>query len=713
MSGPFLESGAREITLHERAETFAVVARFLNCQPIVLSDAPRDLPLVADRWGLTELFEAVFKHAEERVHSHGDIPPIPAWRLVEQFVPIMSVVDVPDRFKKYIAMRLALEMKDINEAFKEKLAKVELLEDECCTGCGEGVACRRRKVEKKDGEPGGEVRNASVKSLTYAPSAPEGDPEPVVEGDQDVAAPAAEGETAPAVTCHVGSAAATDADDVEAGAAGGGPQLIHDEANADIDETPPGIVEAQPATAETQSGSEPPAAAESEPTSDDPPHTATEGAAAAASSQLPVTPVASEVNGSLPQPTPEAEANGPGEATDAEGDAVMAPSGEGVVAEGGTTNDEAEEGSTEEPNENLILAGSVEGVEDDIDADAGEAASVGFAASVGGDDELIDEGVDTPPTVEELRQPWHDQFDIWKIFEQRKMMKYVVHYMSHYGNVDYTLFVLDIVLRELEPILNDEEAIKLLREIDWDWEGPSHEALQCPASEKWSARAWRLIAFAQSGFEGTGSDIRLSWKYNGLVHDITERAKQLLNKNDSEANSTDSSDVESESGFSVKWDRRSGSNDLEFSLALNCSDLDQQSPEPLYLSIRLLEREEMPLDMKNSKRDVALRIKVIESGCGCAIRDDDGFQGFTVSPTRTSSKSSVLSSFKKHGDKYQIFGSEELVSWMLRHTPQCGLLFHVRLYVFPLADDEEEEDEDEQNQYAEECTCGFCECDEC
>lgn len=103
ITAPFSEASNNSVMLQESFDTFQVIRNFLYCQPIDMSTVPHDMPLVADRWGLRTLFDACFAWAELD-------PAMDTSLMLQKFIPIMSLVKVPDRFKTFFAIRLALGM---------------------------------------------------------------------------------------------------------------------------------------------------------------------------------------------------------------------------------------------------------------------------------------------------------------------------------------------------------------------------------------------------------------------------------------------------------------------------------------------------------------------------------------------------------------------------------------------------------------------------
>lgn len=318
-----------------------------------------------------------------------------------------------------------------------------------------------------------------------------------------------------------------------------------------------------------------------------------------------------------------------------------------------------------------------------------------------------------PPYPTEVKD-WHKEFDVWHVFLQQKMMRLFVHYLSNYGSRDYRVFLLDLILGKLEPTLeDDEEVVELLRQVDWFWEGATYDMLTPELTGRWTARAWRLLALAQLQSDRQGVDVRMTWRYGRLRQDLIARAAQLANKTDeSDGNSTHTSDDEDDLEFSMEWEERAGDQGFDFGMSLHCTDLDLNEMSPLTLNIRLLERMGEVFDKRAGRREVTTRIKVIESGCGCSLGDGDEFQGFTASPTMNAEERvSELESFRGGGCRFTIMESEQLEEWMKKHKIQCGLVFQVRLYIFPGEEGRRRGEGGEDSK--PKCVCGYCDYDDC
>lgn len=89
----------------EYPDTFRFIRQFLYLEPIDLSCAPPDLPLSAARWHLPVLYDAYFALAER-----PSLPPLSA--LLSRWIPIMTVLPIPETFKPVFLLRLLAHLDD-------------------------------------------------------------------------------------------------------------------------------------------------------------------------------------------------------------------------------------------------------------------------------------------------------------------------------------------------------------------------------------------------------------------------------------------------------------------------------------------------------------------------------------------------------------------------------------------------------------------------
>lgn len=778
VSGGFKEAEQTSITLHECFESFDVIRKYLYCEPIHMDQVPEDLPLVADRWGLTTLFEACFTHAEERAHTHKGIPRMPASQLVIRYLPVLATVDVPARFKSYIALRIGVELTDIDQYFEENPIRDIGLGDVCCVDHDQDTLCRRRRKGICAGEhetPCVTVDNATAKPNPDPDASPEqtsSSTTPAAANDkkpeQSADAQGAEQSTVnqnghsskepePQETSVETKTAADLTSKDEATAETAGTQTdstdevtgdTRDQKNAPVEEkTPDSVRSAAPAAVASD---EKPV-----PVEDDiaPKNVNSEEKGTDADADKPGKPKEEDAS---PKPSEPPVGNDVGDAIEPQGGPSQTSTKPAPDAAGAETTDQAAEGAEADqsvgetsnpPADEPTATSASESAPAEQDANSDSSSIVAPDLDMSSDSGGYDSGVPAnassgddsdnhsklskeecvttikidkekmmeiynSPTPQ--RQDWHEKYNIWEVFYSRNMLRQVIHYVSHYGPGDHTPLLLDVILRQMEKQLSDDEIVTFLREIDWDWENPSCRILQMRGCESWSMRAWRLLSCAHIAFNGNGTDLRMSWNYTNLFSDMQSRAHELANRTTNESDSDSSqSAADDETEFAEEWNHTVKDDEFEFTMALQCDCMVMEHLAALFLRIQLVEDDNNPIEKTTGRREVVAKIKVVESGCGCGLdKLTQGKRlGFSAHPTKVSDERMDLWSYRQKGYSFRVMSADELKSWIDRHSPQCGLVFQVRLYVFPLAD--ENEDEEEKASVAVGCTCGYCECDDC
>eukprot|EP00177_Eucheuma_denticulatum_P002173 GFKZ01003890.1.p1 GENE.GFKZ01003890.1~~GFKZ01003890.1.p1 ORF type:complete len:766 (+),score=97.61 GFKZ01003890.1:192-2489(+) len=671
ISPPFAESRQSSITIHETPSTFAYIHRFLTCQPLCLNNAPSELALAADRWQLTTLFDALFLHAEYRANPLKSLPPLHTGDLIIRFLPIMSVVPVPERFKRFLALRLALDLELVDTFFETRHRRADL-DNSCDVNHDPGVACRRRKVDCSI------PPHTAPDTTSEASTSDQPVPEVRI---QDI------GNDASASVANAGGIG-------ESGATTGAPAAPPQEHSSDM------LWNGAASSSATASGSASGAfpAEENEGRCQNPCQNGV--------------PSVGDGNGQLNvQVGASVEASGVGGGVEA----TEQPATESDALEGTLTAGQVESSGAASQGSYLSYGQGSEGGQSngaggnwamdglEVEEDAGD-----------GEDGIGKPCAPAPPYPTDVKE-WHKEFDIWQVFLQQKMMRLFVHYLSNHGSRDYRVFLLDLLLGKLEPgIKDDEEVVDLLRQVDWFWEGATYEMLTSELTKGWTPRAWKMLALAQLQTDRKGVDVRMTWRYGRLRRDMLTRAAQLANKTDeSDGISTHSTDEEEDLGFSVDWEERAGDQGFDFGMSLHCPDLDPNDMSPLTLNIRLLERMGEIFDKRAGRREVTTRIKVIESGCGCALEDGDEYQGFTASPTMNAAERvTELHLFQQRGCRFTIMEGEQLEEWMKKHKRQCGLIFQVRLYIFPGEEARRLTEGPQNSEPKPKCVCGFCEYDD-
>ncbi|KAI0562508.1 hypothetical protein FGB62_58g030 [Gracilaria domingensis] len=364
-------------------------------------------------------------------------------------------------------------------------------------------------------------------------------------------------------------------------------------------------------------------------------------------------------------------------------------------------------------------AGSNAGSNADDNSNADVESDVVDSASLAASEEPELPVYEVDPSESEPKE-WHKTFDVWNVFHQRNMLDDVIHFMSNFGCDNYIALLLDVILKQLEPTLSDDEILRFLRKCDWVWDAPAFSVLS-ELGKNWGQRAWRLLACARTGYYGEGREYQMFWNYTHLAGHIRLRAAEVANKgSDSESESSHSSAPDD--GFTAIWGQKVMDDEFEFTMSLNIGDVGEPWDDlsPLYLKIRLLEKEDSVISAESAKRKVTARVNVIESGCGCVLGGDAPKVGTTASSSDGTLIRSVIDGFRfmngspsgTGGYSYSVMNGQVLKSWLEKHTRHCGLAFHVRLYVAPCNEDDSDTSSESSQEVAE-CTCGYCVCAGC
>lgn len=108
--------------------------------------------------------------------------------------------------------------------------------------------------------------------------------------------------------------------------------------------------------------------------------------------------------------------------------------------------------------------------------------------------------------------------NLWTVFLSQGLLRPIIKHITMLTAQDRTEHVLDIVLRQPDGKISDEETIGILRTINWE-SSDSAALLNKPAVENLSANAWRFLARAQTSALRRGCDtLSFLWTFHGL-HD--------------------------------------------------------------------------------------------------------------------------------------------------------------------------------------------------
>lgn len=253
-------------------------------------------------------------------------------------------------------------------------------------------------------------------------------------------------------------------------------------------------------------------------------------------------------------------------------------------------------------------------------------------------------------------EPTEDPSDnIWQIFHTHDMLRDIVRHITHFSSRDHTLLLLDVIINQLEDHLNEEDAQKLLSELDWSSSGCA-TALNAPLTSDWSPRAWRVLARAQAISSRRGyEDFRMTWKCKLGEMLATPRSPAV-----SESDPFD-------------WQGH------QFVLALSQRHVVANRFSSLLLGIRLKPNLNQAQSRFAPYR-VYARVSYVDDECVCGCNRREGYLGQETKPYTGKHESVHLSSLVGgRALRYTIMTSVELRRWMKRHSESCGIRFQVRL----------------------------------
>lgn len=262
-------------------------------------------------------------------------------------------------------------------------------------------------------------------------------------------------------------------------------------------------------------------------------------------------------------------------------------------------------------------------------------------------------------------------YNIWDVFRCRGMLQNMVHTIAQFSNGDFSEVLLDVILRQLEDKLADEEAVNLLKELDWN-AASCCQLIRSEKAKKWSAKAWRRLALTPgTGQLAESEDFRMRWVYRRFGTDFR-----------------DAPVCETKEGFEFSG--------LSFSLSL-------QSwcwKDPLSLKLQTKEGAQAVLRRFGSRR-VSVVASAVEDSCSCGlVTDRPNFEEYCGEPwPHLTVTGLTLDSFAKDGGvEYVLMDPTEFGLWRTRHQ-DCGLLISVRLQIH----DEEDHVQKTRNTSSAKC----------
>ncbi|KAI0566949.1 hypothetical protein FGB62_5g029 [Gracilaria domingensis] len=272
---------------------------------------------------------------------------------------------------------------------------------------------------------------------------------------------------------------------------------------------------------------------------------------------------------------------------------------------------------------------------------------------------------------------------VWNVFHAQGMLHEIITYILRFGSYDYGTLVLDVLLRQVEPLLTDDDLTSMLRLIPWHTAYTqvlaSREALQ------WSSRAWQKLMLTHD-YERNVDLIRLPLLMPGIKCALPEPGSRAVR-------------WESERALYDALDA-----DLQFALNVSCDSRKSRRLPPMMASVRLVSGDTRQLSRAQAKMDAWF-----VSQCGCDIR---GRNGSIAGRKLEISDELMVSSFAKCGGiVFKVMDGAVLKDWLDMHNKSCAMRVVVHLSIEREREIVEME-EDAKDRWLQtwqlKCPCGEC-----
>lgn len=248
--------------------------------------------------------------------------------------------------------------------------------------------------------------------------------------------------------------------------------------------------------------------------------------------------------------------------------------------------------------------------------------------------------------------------NLWNVLMFQGLVPQIIRHIAIFSSTNPTEQLLDIVLRQLEGKLSDEETIGLLRTFDWD-SVESSAALQSPAADNWSGNAWRLLARAQTSAMRRGCDtVSYRWTMRGFHGRIPELRTGTY------------------------WYKEIDYKRCKFRIRMgkpSSKKCDSRGFPYLVVTVTVRNGEEVPSYYHGRK--VTVRLNVIGTYCGCgdenhkSERTGQSFEGQDMDNL-------TISSFLKPKKVHILLMTPKECEWFLDvHKPSCGIVMKLRLRI--------------------------------
>lgn len=282
------------------------------------------------------------------------------------------------------------------------------------------------------------------------------------------------------------------------------------------------------------------------------------------------------------------------------------------------------------------------------------------------------------------KRPCGDTSTVWEVFQKQSMMPEVAKYMMTYGQLDYGALLLDVVLRQIEPFMTDNEILGVLGAFSWH-DGYT-EMLHGDVARKWTVRGCQLLIKARDNAQLGWDETRVGLHVRAVKKAIPEPGVRT-----------------------VTWE--SQARDLivdgvkiPLVITIECASRKNKRLPPLLASIKT------SLESKGIPKQVArINAALVESQCGCTLRQSDA--GFAGGPIPVEGEILVTSLAKIGGVSVKLMEGHVLKKWIEAHEPDCGLIFVVKLWIrkdLPAVKDKLEERGRWKQDWQLECECGTC-----
>eukprot|EP00178_Gracilaria_changii_P007080 TRINITY_DN2272_c0_g1_i1.p1 TRINITY_DN2272_c0_g1~~TRINITY_DN2272_c0_g1_i1.p1 ORF type:complete len:562 (-),score=60.17 TRINITY_DN2272_c0_g1_i1:883-2568(-) len=274
---------------------------------------------------------------------------------------------------------------------------------------------------------------------------------------------------------------------------------------------------------------------------------------------------------------------------------------------------------------------------------------------------------------------------VWSVFHAQGMLHEVITYILRYGSYDYGTLILDVLLRQVEPLLTDDDLGSMLRLIPWNC--ASSQVLASREALQWSSRAWQKLMLTHE--HGRNFDlVRLPLLMPAMKSALPEPGLRAIR-------------WESEPAVYDAFDAK-----LHFVLSVSCESRKSRRLPPMMASVRLVSGSTRQL----SRMRVTMDAWCV-SQCGCDIRGRTG----ALAGTRLDTMDElVVSNFAKFGGVvFRFMDGTELKEWLDVHMRTCSMRVVVHLGLEKERENPEvEDDANVKDRWLQswqlKCPCGEC-----